>query len=203
MNFELISAVADTDFGLGAEDTPGLLLLLRLSFSTCPFVYPFVPLTPTLINHLRNFTHYHSNDSSGRARADKDGYIAGRRMITITGQLATADDGHTRTFPDHSFSSVRWLSFRMTVSRRSRTGPKTIHRRPQVWIFRSTLRFLYGNYDSFHIGATSDNKATGLSLAGPSQLIQHGGPSEEIGLRRCSRRRHEEREEKSVAPVRC
>lgn len=66
-------------------------------------------------------------------------------------------------------------------------------------VFGLTLRFLYGNYDSFHIGTTSDNKAAGLSSVGPTQLIQHSGPSEEIGLRRRSRRRHEEREEKRRA----
>lgn len=195
MNFELISAVADTDFGLGAEDTPGLLLL-RLSFYFPLFIRYL--LTPTLINHLRNFTHYHRDDSSGRERTRMD--IASRRMITITGQLATADDGHTRTFPDHSFSSVAGVppDDRVVDHAPGRRGSTV-----QVWIFRSPLRFLYGNYDSIHIGTTSDNKATGFSLAGPSQLIQHDGSSEEIGLRRCSRRRHEEREEKSVAPVRC
>lgn len=128
--------------------------------------------------------------------------IAGRRMITINGQLATADDGtpESTVFPDHSFPFVAGVlpDDRVVDHAPGRRGSTV-----QVWIFRSTLRFLYGNYDSFHIGTTNDNKATGLSLAGPSQLIQHGGPSEEIGLRRCSRRRHEEREEKSVAPVRC
>lgn len=74
---------------------------------------------------------------------------------------------------------------------------KSIHR-PGM-IFGTTLRFLYGNYNSFHIEMTSGNKAAGLSSVRPTQLIQHSGPSEKIGLRRRSRRRHEEREEKRRA----
>lgn len=72
-------------------------------------------------------------------------------------------------------------------------------------VFGPTLRFLYGNYDSFHIGTTSDNKAAGLSLVGPTQLIQHSGPSEGNWAATANEAtaRGERREEKSVAPVRC
>ena len=41
---------------------------------------------------------------------------------------------------------------------------------------------------------TSDNKAAGLSSVGPTQLIQHSGPSEKIG-------REKRREERGPCQV--